>query len=242
MRALRQVLDTIRVLTRARRNRLDLVRALARRPQLLIGTGVFELAMALSARVEPRLKVLAELKAAALVSCEYCLDIGSEIARDTGLREEQLRELPRYRTSDAFDDDERLVMELAEAMTLVPGCRRRRPEGPPGGSLHAKPSAAELASLIALENHRARLNQALGIRPSGFSDGQFCALPELVRELLTCGSRSGTPGGGRATPGGRPERLCPPRRSSGRRSSSSGTSPWAPCSTGWRRSTATDSS
>ena len=61
MRALQQVVDTLRVLARARRNRLDLVRALGRRPQLLIGTGLYELGIALSARVDMRLKVLAEL-------------------------------------------------------------------------------------------------------------------------------------------------------------------------------------
>jgi hypothetical protein len=32
--------------------------------------------------------------------------------------------------------------------------------------------------VIAWENQRARLNQALGVRPSGFADGQFCLLPE----------------------------------------------------------------
>ncbi len=170
-------MDTLRVLARARRNRLDLVRALARRPQLLLGTGVFELAMALSARVDSRLKVLAELKAAALVSCEFCLDIGSERARDTGLSEAQLRELPRYRTSEAFDDDQRLVLELAEAMTLVPAVVDADLKGRLADRF-TPAQVTELASVIALENQRARLNQALGIRPSGFSDGQFCAIPE----------------------------------------------------------------
>ena len=36
----------------------------------------------------------------------------------------------------------------------------------------------ELAAVIAWENQRARLNQGLGVRPSGFSDGQHCVLPE----------------------------------------------------------------
>jgi AhpD family alkylhydroperoxidase len=177
MRVLRQVFGTLRVLARARRNRLDLLGALARRPQLLLGTGAHELGIALSARVDPRLKKLAELKVAALVTCEFCLDIGSEIARDLGVREEQLRELPRYRTSDAFDADERLVMELAEAMTLVPASV--------DGDLRARIEArftpaqrTELAAVIAWENQRARFNQGLGIRPSGFSDGRLCALPE----------------------------------------------------------------
>jgi len=177
MRALRQVVDTVRVLARARRNRLDLLRALARRPQLLLGTGVFELAMALSARVDTRLKILAELKVAALVSCEFCLDIGSELARDTGLSEAQLRELPRYRTSDVFDDDQRLVLELAEAMTLVPAVVDDELKGRLADRF-TRSQVTELASVIALENQRARLNQGLGIRPSGFSDGQFCAIPE----------------------------------------------------------------
>ena len=177
MRALRQVVDTLRVLSRARRNRLDLLRALGRRPQLLIGTGMYELGIALSARVDMRLKIVAELKVAALVTCEFCLDIGSEIARASGLTEHQLRELPRYRTSPVFDDDQRLVMELAEAMTVVPATI--------DDDLKARLAArftpaqrTELASVIACENQRARLNQALSIRPSGFSDGQFCALPE----------------------------------------------------------------
>jgi len=177
MRAIRQVLDTIAVLARARRNRLDLLRALGRRPQLLVGTGVYELAVALSARVEPRLKVLAELKVAALVSCEPCLDIGSEIARDAGLAEQQLLDLAQYRTSDAYVDDERVVMELAEAMTRVPAAVSDELKARLAGRF-TPAQRTELAAVIAWENQRARLNQGLGVRPSGFSDGQYCALPE----------------------------------------------------------------
>lgn len=177
MTALRQVVGTLRVLAKARRNRLDLLRALVRRPQLLVGTGVYELAIALSARVDPRLKILAELKAAALVSCEFCLDIGSEIARDSGLSEEKLRDLPRFRTSDAFDADERLVLELAEALSRTPAhvSHDLRTQV---DARFTPAQRTELVAVIACENQRARLNQGLGIRPSGFSDGQFCALPE----------------------------------------------------------------
>jgi AhpD family alkylhydroperoxidase len=177
VRTLGQVIGTLRVLAKARRNRLDLLRALITRPQLLIGTGVHELAIALSARVDPRLKILAELRVAALVSCEFCLDIGSEIARRSGLSEAQLRDLPRYRTSELFDEDQRLVMELAEALTrtpaLVPAALRARVD-----ARFTPAQRTELVAVIAIENERARLNQGLGVRPSGFSDGQFCAIPE----------------------------------------------------------------
>jgi alkylhydroperoxidase family enzyme len=178
VRAIRQVVEVLRVLARARRNRLDLLRALARRPQLLLGTGVYELAIVLSARVDARLKILAELKAAAMVSCEFCLDIGSEIARGSGLSDAHLRDLPRFRASDRFDDDERLVLELAEAMTMtpavVPDDLRERLE-----RRFTPAQRTELAAVVACENQRARLNQALGVRPSGFSDGRLCARPEI---------------------------------------------------------------
>ncbi len=49
----------------------------------------------------------------------------------------------------------------------------------PLGLEHISPGQlAELASAIAWENHRARLNRALGVREVGFSDGAVCVLPE----------------------------------------------------------------
>ena len=94
MRALRQLLTNVGILRKARRNRTDLLQALTRRPQLLVGTAWYEIAIALSARVEPRLKLLAELKVAAIVACEYCLDIGSALAHNEGLTEAQLPRPP----------------------------------------------------------------------------------------------------------------------------------------------------
>jgi AhpD family alkylhydroperoxidase len=41
-----------------------------------------------------RLKTLAELKASTLITCEYCIDIGSALARHEGFTEAQLRALP----------------------------------------------------------------------------------------------------------------------------------------------------
>ena len=176
MKVLRQLVTNVGILFRARRNRFDLVAALARRPQLALGTVAMELGIATSARVDPRLKILAELKAASIVACEYCLDIGSALARHEGLTEDQLRALPRHRSSDAFDDDERTVLDLAEALTRVPAIvddeLRERVD-----RAFTPAQQTELVLLIAWENQRARLNQGLGVRPSGFSDGEFCVLP-----------------------------------------------------------------
>lgn len=176
MKALRQLVTNIGILRKAKRNRLDLVKALARRPQLAFGTMAMEIGVATCARVDPKLKILAELKAASIVACEYCLDIGSALARGEGLTEHQLRELPRHRDSDAFDEAERTVLDLAEALTRVPAIvddeLRSRVD-----RLFRPAQQTELITLIAWENKRARLNQGLGVRPSGFSDGEFCVLP-----------------------------------------------------------------
>ncbi len=74
---------------------------------------------------------------------------------------------------------EKLVLSFAEAMTATPAV---------GADLAAireqllshftKGQIAELSAEIAWENQRARLNQALGVRPTGMSDGSVCALPE----------------------------------------------------------------
>ncbi len=99
------------------------------------------------------------------------------MGRELGITEEQLRDLPRYQESEAFSEDERLVIELAVEMARVPV------EVPPEltGRLHKRFDEAqlvELAATIAWENYRARFNRVFGIRPVGFCEGDFCALPE----------------------------------------------------------------
>jgi alkylhydroperoxidase family enzyme len=97
-----------------------------------------------------------------------------------GISEQQLLELGRYETSDAFDATERLVLDLAVAMSGtpadVPGDLRAR--------LRARfdePALVELVAAIAWEHYRARFNRAFGVAPAGFSDGAFCVVPERGR-------------------------------------------------------------
>ena len=106
------------------------------------------------------------------------------IARHEGLTEEQLRDLPVHRDSPHFDEVDRTVLDLADALTRSPAIvddeLRSRVE-----AAFTAAQRAELVTLIAWENKRARLNQGLGVRPSGFSDGEFCALPETTTAIAT---------------------------------------------------------
>jgi AhpD family alkylhydroperoxidase len=151
--------------------------AYARAPRLLVGYGLLEQATAKQNGVEPRLKVLAELKAATLTQCEYCIDIGSQIARRAGIGDDQLLALPRYRESELFDELETLVLDYAVGMSRTPVAV--------SDELFAEltrrfddPQLVELTNVIALENMRGRFNLALGIGATGFSEGLVCAVPE----------------------------------------------------------------
>jgi AhpD family alkylhydroperoxidase len=177
MGVISQVRAYFAVVPKARRNRVDLLRWLIRRPQLLGANAGYEVALVSSGRVPSRLKALAELKAGTLITCEFCIDIGSALARHEGITDAQLRALPSFRSSEEFSETDKLVLELAEAMTRIP---TRRDDDLRGRltECFSRAQLVELTSAVAWENHRGRLNQALGVRASGFSDGMVCAVPE----------------------------------------------------------------
>ncbi|HWX75155.1 MAG TPA: carboxymuconolactone decarboxylase family protein [Solirubrobacteraceae bacterium] len=160
-------------------NMLAPLEAYARAPRLLMGIGMLEDATARLHRVPERLKVLAELKAATLTQCEYCIDIGSRIAHRAGVTEAQLLALPRYRDSDLFGEQEKLVLDYAVGVSSTPVdvpdelFERLRAQ-------FDEAQLVELTNVIALENMRGRFNLALGIGSSGFTEGMVCAVPETA--------------------------------------------------------------
>jgi alkylhydroperoxidase family enzyme len=173
----------VRLVYRLSRRRLkrdvDPVAVYAHAPGLLIGYGMFEQATGKQSHVEERLKVLAETKAAAVVSCEFCCDIASSIAREAGVTEAQLLAMPRYRESGQFTDLEMLVLDYATAMSRTPttvtddlfaALRERFDER----------QLVELTNVIALENMRARFNSAFDMTVAGFSEGLVCVVPERL--------------------------------------------------------------
>ena len=156
---------------------IETIDVLGHRPGLLAGYGAFEFALERSHAVDARLKDLAAVRAAMLVGCEFCMDIGSHLGRESGLTDEQLRALPRWRESDAFSPVERLVLEYAEGITRTPADVPDRLVEDLRSELDER-QLVELTAAIALENFRARFNLALGVEAAGFSEGAFCVLPD----------------------------------------------------------------
>jgi AhpD family alkylhydroperoxidase len=161
----------------------------AHHPGILRGYGAFEWEIGRAKSLDAKLKDLAGIKTAALVGCEWCLDVGSAIGAKAGVTAEQLADLPRYRESDHFDATEKLVLDYAVAMTETPSqvpdelfdaLRARFDER----------QLVELTSAIAIENYRARFNWAFGIEPQGFVTDGTCAIPERGTAPASARARS----------------------------------------------------
>lgn len=159
---------------------LEPLRMYAHIPQLLSAYGKLEQAEAKLDILSPRHRALAELKAATTVGCEYCIDLGSQIARRWGLTDEELLALSNYRAAACFSDVDKLILEYAAAMSRTPV----EVTDELFDALRAHFDTAQLVGLthvINLGNLRARFNIALGIKSSGFSGGQVCAVPDTGR-------------------------------------------------------------
>lgn len=147
-------------------------------PVLFKGYAKLEQATAKLHRLDKRLHALAELKAATLTHCEYCIDMGSAISRQWGLADQEILALPDYQTSPLFSELDKLVLDYAVGMSRTPvdvpdelfdRLRQHLDDG----------QLVELTHHIALENMRGRFNLALGIGPAGFSNGMVCAVPAV---------------------------------------------------------------
>ena len=134
----------------------------------------FEQRVAKYDALDPHLKTYAQMASAGVIGCSWCLDFGYFLAHTEGLQLEKVREVPRWRESEAFDDLERDVMEYAEAMTATPPTVTDWMVDKLTDQLGAE-AVVELTMLVAIENQRSRFNCAMGLESQGYSD--VCELP-----------------------------------------------------------------
>ena len=98
------------------------------------------------------------------------------------MTEEQLRDLSRYRESGNFTPREKLVLDLAVAMTATP------PDVGDElfGELQKHFTSAQLVELvteIGLANLRGRFNTTFRCRVAGYSGNAFCPPPDGTNSL-----------------------------------------------------------
>jgi alkylhydroperoxidase family enzyme len=145
-------------------------RAAALHRGVSIGWGALEIAADKTwRRLDPQLRQLAVQASAGAIGCSWCTDFGYYEGMQQGIDPNKVREVPRWRESDVYDERERVVLEYAEAATATPAVV---PEALVT-RLHTQFSdqeIVELAAWVALENLRSRFNAGLGLRSEGFSD------------------------------------------------------------------------
>ena len=148
----------------------------AHQPKMMIGMGRFNQAIRRGKTVNERIRNLVELKGAQMIGCEFCVDLGSQICRNSGLQDEELLALPRYQSSDLFTDPEKAALDYAVAVMRTPVevtdelFARMREH-------FSDKQIVEITALLTLVNVD-RFNAAFGIGSAGFSDGLVCALPD----------------------------------------------------------------
>lgn len=153
---------------------LDPLKALAHNRRVLTTFLISEQRVSKWKTLDPKLRHLALMAAAARIGCQWCIDFGYWEAEELGLPEAKLRCVVDWRSRhEAFEEIELLVLEYAEAMTATPPqvtdglCARLH-------DLLGAEGLVELTAIIAIENQRSRINSALGLTGQGFSDS--CAV------------------------------------------------------------------
>lgn len=119
--------------------------------------------------VDPQLKHLAVMAAAAELGCSWCVDFGCWEAWSNGMAAEKLRAVVDRIPADVLSPLEQQVIAYAVAMTRTPvevtdaqvaALRERLTDA----------QVVELTFLIALENQRSRVNLAMGLTSQGFRE------------------------------------------------------------------------
>ncbi|MGH2849633.1 MAG: carboxymuconolactone decarboxylase family protein [Solirubrobacteraceae bacterium] len=148
----------------------------AHQPKMMSGMGRFQGAVRKGKSVDERTKYLVELKGAQMIGCEFCVDLGSQICRNSGFSDDELLALPRYAQSDLFSDREKLALDYTVAVMRTPVevtdelfARMKQH--------FTDAQLVEITALLTAVNLD-RFNAAFGIGSAGFSEGMVCVAPD----------------------------------------------------------------
>ena len=160
----------------ARGDGIEPVAIWAYQPKMMSGMGRFQGAVRKGKSVDERLKYLVELKGAQMVGCEFCVDLASQICRNSGFSDQELLAVPRYRETDLFTEREKVALDYTVAVMRTPvevtdELFARTKEH------FTNEQLVEITALLTVVNLD-RFNAAFGVGSAGFSDGMVCVPPD----------------------------------------------------------------
>ena len=157
----------------------------AHHPRLAMAYAAHEIAVEKAPHAVPKpIRELAVYRTAWTVGCSWCVDFGTMLIRLDGLDVDRLKHIADFETSNAYTEDEREVIRYVDAMTSTPMTVTDE-QVAALVERYGHDGVVELTYHIALENHRARFNHALGITSQGFGSGVTCRVPWEVSEPET---------------------------------------------------------
>jgi alkylhydroperoxidase family enzyme len=165
----------------------------AYQPKMMMGMGRFNQAVRKGDTVDERIRNLVELKGAQMIGCEFCVDLGSQICRNSGFSDDELLALARYQSSDLFTSREKAALDFAVGVMRTPV----EVTDEVFAAMHehfTDKQIVEITALLTLVNVN-RFNAAFGIGSAGFSDGLVCAVPDRPTATAipaSAASREGT--------------------------------------------------
>lgn len=133
-------------------------------------------------QLDGNLSCFAVMAAAAEIGCSFCLDLNYFMSHHRKLDEAKVRQVPRWRETEAFTPLERQVMEYAEGMCQTTPQVTDEMSAALLQELGA-PALVELTAKVAFMNATARSNIALGIHSEEYA--QACGLATLATRTRT---------------------------------------------------------
>ncbi|MEJ7648816.1 MAG: carboxymuconolactone decarboxylase family protein [Nakamurella sp.] len=155
----------------------------AHSPKMMMAMGKFNGPMRKGSSVPQRLQHLVELKGAAMIGCEYCTDLGSQICRNSGFSDEELLAITHYSTSKLFTAQEKAALDFTVGFMRTP-VQISDPVFATARQHFSNQQLVEIAGLLTVVNLD-RFNAAFGIGSAGFSQGMVCVPPERSAERLS---------------------------------------------------------
>jgi AhpD family alkylhydroperoxidase len=126
-----------------------------------------------SVELDHTLRHLLDLRASQINGCAFCLDMHSKEARAAGESEERLAVLPAWRESPLFDERERAMLELTEAMTLVADGHVPDDVWDAASAQFDADELAQVVFAIAVINSWNRLAISTRLEPGHYEPGMF---------------------------------------------------------------------
>ncbi|MFQ5481193.1 MAG: carboxymuconolactone decarboxylase family protein [Nitrospinaceae bacterium] len=129
-----------------------------------------------SSPISPILRSLVMVRVSQINWCSFCVDLNSSTLLKRGVTLDKVEALQNWRASDLFNEQERVVLDYAEAVT--------RSDIQVDDELMARLKQhfdddfiVELTGLIASQNLSSKFNSALAVPPHG-----FCQIPPAASQ------------------------------------------------------------